>query len=160
MTKPINNLASKKNQKKGKIHLNLFQKVLIFVAFLIISFTILPAVVVLFLGLLPTLTVVVTDTKNINKITTIGCFNISGVMICLNSVFNQFKSPNTFSIIDNIYNIIIMLTAAAIGMILYHVLPDLFAYIFKNSAQHRLKVINSKLEKLKENWANIMPEDR
>ena len=40
MTKPINNLTSKKNPKKSKIHLNLFQKVLIFIAFLIISFTV------------------------------------------------------------------------------------------------------------------------
>ena len=135
-----------------------FQKVLLFVILLIISFRILPAVVVLFLGLLPTITIIVTDTKNINKITTVGCFNIAGVMICLNSLFNQFTSSIKFSINDNIYNIIIMLSAAAFGVFLYYILPDIFVYIFKNSAQYRLKVINSKLEKLKENWDNIIPE--
>ena len=52
-----------------------------------------------------------------------------------------------------------MLAGAAIGALLYYILPDLFAYIFKNSAQHRLKTINAKLEKLSNNWANILPED-
>ena len=137
-----------------------FQKVFLFVLFLAISFKVLPAIVVLFLGLLPTLTIVVTDTKNINKITTVGCFNISGVMICLNNLFNQITAVSKFSITDNIFNIIIMLSGAAIGVVLYYILPDIFVYIFKNSAQHRLKLINAKLEKLKSNWDNLIPEER
>ena len=114
----------------------------------------------MFLGLLPTFTIVVTDTKNINKITTVGCFNLAGIMICLNSIFDQFTSNTKFSILDNIHNIIIMLSAAALGMFLYYILPDIFVYVFKNSAQHRLKIINTKLEKLKETWDNIIPESR
>ena len=110
--------------------------------------------------LLPTLTIVVTDTKNINKITTVGCFNISGVMICLNNLFNQITAVSKFSITDNIFNIIIMLSGAAVGVVLYYILPDIFVYIFKNSAQHRLKLINAKLEKLKSNWDNLIPEQR
>lgn len=159
MMKPISKTPVKKNTKTGLSKLNFFQKLLIFLGFMVVSFTVLPAVVVLFLGLLPTLTVVVTDPKNINKITTVGCFNIAGVMICLNSIFSQFNSGIEFSITNNIFNIVIMLGAAALGVFLYYVLPDLFAFIFKNSAQHRLKVINAKLEKLAENWANILPED-
>ncbi len=160
MSKPINKTSTKKQPKTGMAKLNFFQKFLLFLSFMVVGFTILPAVVVLFLGLLPTLTIVVTDTKNINRITTVGCFNISGVMICLNNIFNQFSSQQPFSIPDNIFNIIIMLTAAAVGVFLYHMLPDLFVFIFKNSAQHRLKVINAKLEKLEKTWANIIPEER
>ena len=85
---------------------------------------------------------------------------MAGVMICLNSLFNQFGSEFEFSILNNIFNIVIMLAAAALGVLLYYLLPDLFVVIFKNSAQHRLKTINSKLEKLTETWANIIPEDR
>jgi hypothetical protein len=159
MMKPTPRNPSKNNQT-GLSKLNFFQKMLIFISLLIIAFTVLPAVVVLLLGLLPTLTVVITDTKNINKITTVGCFNISGVMICLNNLFNQFSSGTSFSLRNNVYDIVIMLLAAAVGVFLYYVLPDLFAYIFKNSAQHRLKVINARLDKLKEHWANIFPENR
>lgn len=158
--KPTPKLPKKKNQKVGLSKMSFFQKLLIFIALLIVSFTVLPAVVVLLFGLLPTLTIVLTDTKNINKITTVGCFNISGVMFCLNSIFQQFTSASGFEIKANIYNIIIMLCASGVGVILYYALPDLFAYIFKNSAQHRLKVINTKLSKLTENWADLNPEDR
>lgn len=155
--KKENKISLKKN-KQSKI--SGFQKVFWFTLLLFISFKVLPAVVVLFLGLLPTFTIVVTDTKNINKITTVGCFNIAGIMICLNSIFDQFTSTAKFSILANIHNIIIMLSAAALGMFLYYILPDIFVYVFKNSAQHRLKIINAKLEKLKETWDNIIPENR
>lgn len=149
----------KKNNKTGLAKLNFFQKFLLFLGVIVIAFTVLPAVVILFLGLLPTLTLVVIDSKNTTKITTIGCFNITGVMICLNSLFHQYNSGVSFSILSNIYNIIIMLACAAVGALLYYILPDLFVFIFKNSAQHRLKTINAKLENLSKNWANILPED-
>ena len=159
MTKPIIKTPSKKSSKADTKKLNFIQKFLLFIALIIVAFTVLPAVVVLFIGLLPSLTVVVTDTKNLNKITTIGCFNIAGIMIRLNDIFVQFTSGIAFSVIDNIFNIIIMLGSAALGVLLYYAVPDLFVFIFKNSAQHRLKVLNSKLEKLSENWSNILPED-
>lgn len=149
-----------KKNKQNTLKFKFFQKLLILLGLIIIAFTILPVVVILFLGLLPTLTVAVTDTKNINKITTVGCFNMAGVMVCLNSLFLQFSSEFEFSILNNIFNIIIMLAAAALGVLFYYLLPDLFVFIFKNSSQHRLKNINAKLEKLTETWANIIPEDR
>lgn len=153
--KPLrtNNTKNKQSSKFG-----FFQKFLILLLLLFISFTILPAVIVLFIGLLPTITTVIVDTKNLNKITIVGCSNITGVMICLNNFFNQYSSGMSFSIQGNIFNIIIMLSSAAVGLFLYYVIPDLFAYIFKNSAQHRLKNINAKLEKLKTQWDNISPE--
>ena len=138
------NKISIKKTKQPKI--SGFQKVFLFVLFLVISFKVLPAIVVLFIGILPTITILLTDTKNINKITTVGCFNISGVMICFNNIFNQITSVANFSITDNIFNIAIMLFAAGLGMFLYYILPDIFVYICKNSAQHRLKIINAKLE--------------
>lgn len=157
--KQVKKLPTPKNNKTGLAKLNIFQKFLLFLGVIVIAFTVLPAVVILFLGLLPTLTLIITDNKNLSKITTIGCFNVSGVMICLNSLFAQFASGVSFSILSNIYNIIIMLSCAALGALLYYTLPELFVFIFKNSAQHRLKTINAKLEKLSQSWANILPED-
>lgn len=148
-----------KNNKVGTSKINSFQKFLISLGLMIVAFTVLPVVVVLFIGFLPTLTAVVTDTKNINKITTIGCLNMSGLIVCLHHIFIQLASGTPFAIRNNITNIIIMLGAAAIGAMLYYVLPDLFAFIFKNSAQHRLKTINHRLNKYAENWSNILPEE-
>ncbi len=153
-------LTSKKDNKVGISKLNSFQKFIIFLGLMVVAFTILPVVVVLFIGLLPTLTAVVTDTKNINKITTIGCLNMSGLIICLHHIFIQLTSGSTFSIREDINDIIIMLSAAAIGALLYYILPDLFAFIFKNSAQHRLKIINARLNRYAENWSNILPDEK
>ena len=153
-------LTSKKDSKVGISKLNSFQKFLIFLGLMIVAFTILPVVVVLFIGLLPTLTAAVTDTKNINKITTIGCLNMSGLIICLHHIFIQLTSGANFSIREDINDIIIMLCAAAIGALLYYILPDLFAFIFKNSAQHRLKIINARLNRYAENWSNILPDEK
>ena len=150
---------SSRKEKNNQSKFNLAQKLLLFLSLIIIIFTVFKPVVILFLGLLPTLTIVLIDTKNINKITTVGCFNVAGLMICLKNLLQQLDQNTAFSIIDNIYNVVIMLTAAAIGVLLYYILPDLFILIFKNSAQHRLKSINAKLEKLKQTWANILPED-
>ena len=149
-----------KKNNTGLSKLNSLGKALVFLCLLFVGFTILPQVVIIVLGLLPTITIVLTETKNINKITTVGCFNVSGVMICLNSFIKQFSEKTPFSIGENITNVIIMLGAAGIGDSLYYILPDIFAIIFKNSAQHRLKTINAKLEKLQQSWANIIPEDR
>lgn len=151
--------TSKQPQKTGKKKLNLFQKIFLFLSLMIVGFTVFPIVIVLAIGLLPTFTIIVTDTKNLTKITTVGCFNMSGVMFCFNNLFNQITSNQFFSVSSNIFNIIIMLGGAALGVVLYYILPDMFVFIFKNSSQHRLKVINSKLEKLAENWANILPEE-
>ncbi len=159
MNKQLLKLPTKKTNKNSKIRLNLLQKIVLLLAFMLLSFTVLPVMVVLGIGILPTITIMITDTKNINKITTIGCFNFSGVILSFCSIFGQFEQGVEFSIAANIFNIIIMLGAAGIGFIFYYILPDIFVFIYKSSAQHRLKTINSKLEKLANTWANIIPND-
>ncbi len=159
MNKPSIKLPASKTSKPSKKKLNIFQKIFLFLSFMIVGFTVFPIVIVLAIGLLPTLTIIVTDTKNLNKITTVGCFNMAGVMICLNNFFTQISNDQAFAISANIFNIILMLGGAALGVILYYILPDLFVFIFKNSSQHRLKVINNKLDKLAETWANVLPEE-
>ena len=69
------------------------------------------------------------------------------------NIFNQFDLDQAFSIVSNIFNLIIMLGAAAVGAIIYYELPNLFVMISKASSQHRLKVIDARLEKLSQDWA-------
>ena len=114
---PIN---PRKKNSVGLSKLNSIQKFLIIVGMILFSFTILPVVVVLFIGLLPTLTVVIVDTKNTHKITTVGCFNVSGIVIFLHHLYLQQFSGEPFYISENIYNIVIMLGAAALGLFLYY----------------------------------------
>ena len=112
MKSPKSNIQ---NRQQSTSKLGFFGKFLIFFCLLFVGFTILPQVIVIGLGLLPTLTIVLTETKNINKITTVGCFNVAGVMICLNSFIAQYNENRPFLINENITNLIIMMAAAAVG---------------------------------------------
>lgn len=148
-------IAKKENKKPGNPlkKLSLFQKILLVLGLLVLIFTALPAVIIVLIGLLPSITVLLTDSKNATKLTVIGCFNLSGVFICLMNIFNQFDLDQAFSIVSNIFNLIIMLGTAAVGAIIYYELPNLFVMISKASSQHRLKVIDARLEKLSQDWA-------
>ena len=45
-----------------------------------------------------------------------------------------------------------MLSSAAIGLIIYSELPNLFLFFSRISAQRRLENINKRLEKMAEEW--------
>lgn len=148
MIKPL----PRKEPKKPAFKFNLLQKILILLVLVILALTALPVVVILLIGLLPTLTVLLTDSKNTGKLTIVGCFNLAGIFICLTDIFNQYSVSHSISILSNIFNIVIMLGAAALGMVLYYELPNLFVLIFKSSAQRRLRSIDAKLEKIAADW--------
>ena len=130
--------------------LTLMQKIMLVIGVLIAIFTTLPVMVVLLIGLLPTFTIMVTDRKNTNKLIIVGCFNLAGVFIYLFHVINNFTVRDAFFILSDIFNLIIMLGSAGLGLIVYMEVPNLFIYISKVAAEKRLKTIDSNLQKLAE----------
>ncbi len=137
---------------KGTLHFTTMQKVLLLMLILIIMMTTMPLLVVLFIGLLPTFTVLIIDPKNINKLIIIGCFNLAGVFVYLFNVLQNYSVNNAFYIFSDVFNIILMLGSAAIGLIIYYQVPMLFVYIAKVTNQQHISNIDSHLEKLKELW--------
>lgn len=138
--------------KRKKKSLTTMQKLLLLLALLLAVITALPAVIIILIGLLPTLTILITDPKNTNKLVIVGCFNLAGVFIFMMNIANHFSLQNAFFIVTNIFNLIIMLGSAAIGLIIYCEIPNLFIFTTKISAQKRLKSIDARLEKLSEEW--------
>lgn len=132
--------------------LSFFQKVLLTIGLLLLVLTALPAVVITLIGLLPSITVMLTDPKNTAKLTVVGGFNLAGVFICLMNIFSQFDLSQAFSILGNIFNLIIMLGSAALGVIMYYELPNLFIMLSRLFATRRLKSIDSRLEDLSADW--------
>ncbi len=133
-------------------NLSVMQKTLLFFGLFILIVTTLPAVLVLFIGLLPTFTVLITDPKNSNKLVIVGSFNLAGVFVYLLHVVNNFTLHQAFSVVGDIFNLIIMLGTAALGLIIYYEVPNLFIFISRLSSKKRLKKIDAKLEKLAEEW--------
>lgn len=139
-------------QRPAYMRLTLIQKILLAAGLLIAILTTLPVMVVLLIGLLPTFTIMVTDKTNTSKLIIVGCFNLAGVFIYLFHVINNFTVRDAFFILSDIFNLIIMLGSAGLGLIVYLEVPNLFIYLSKVAAQKRLKTIDTNLEKLTEDW--------
>ncbi len=140
--------------KKTPFKLSLVQKLVLLLGLLILAFVALPVVIIMIIGLLPTLTILLLDTKNINKLIIVGCFNMAGVFICMVNLFSQYTSGVNVTILNNVFNIVIMLGGAALGMIVFFELPNLFVSISRASAQRRLHNIDAKLEKFSADWGH------
>lgn len=138
--------------------LNRFQKLLLVLGIGLLAYHALPAVIVILIGLLPTLTILLTDPKNTLKLTIVGCFNLAGVFFCLMNIIHQFDLNQAFYILGNIFNLIIMLGAAALGVIIYYELPNLFLSVSRVNTVKRLTIINNKLQKLSDDWGTDAPE--
>ena len=152
--KKENNKKPLINLKKSYSKLSIAQKMLLFIGLMFIVISTLPAVMVLLIGLLPTFTILITDPKNTDKLVIVGSFNLAGVFIYLMSVINSFTLHNAFFIVGDIFNLIIMLGSAGLGLVAYYEIPNLFILISKASAQKRLKTIDVKLAHLAEDWGS------
>ncbi len=138
--------------------LNVFQKALLIVFFILICIISFPIVLILIFGLLPTLTILFVDKKNYDKQLIVGCFNIAGVFFYLFGLLNKFSIGQQNDIADNIFMVILMLGSAALGLVLYNELPNFYAYVYKLLSARKIDKINAKLEKLKEDWGDeIVP---
>lgn len=151
-TNPIRPLRRPPAPKGYGVRLNIFQKILLSLALLIAVVTTLPVMVVLLIGLLPTFTVLITDKTNTNKLIIVGCFNLAGVFIYLFHVISNFTIRDAFFIFSDIFNLIIMLGSAGLGLIVYLEVPNLFIYLYKIMAEKRLKTIDAQLDKLAQDW--------
>ena len=152
------NNKTKSKLKKSFSKLSMVQKWILLIGLGFIIVSTLPAVLVLLIGLLPTFTILITDPKNTNKLVIVGSFNLAGVFIYLMSIMNNFTIHDAFSIVGDIFNLIIMLGSAGLGLILYYEIPNLFIFISKASSQKRLKNIDEKLQKLGEDWGTELIE--
>ena len=138
--------------------LNLFQKAALIILFILICIISFPIVLILIFGLLPTLTILFVDKKNYDKQLIVGCFNIAGVFFYLFGLLNKFSVGQQNDIADNIFMTILMLGSAALGLVLYNELPNFYAYLYKIISTRRIDKINTRLEKLKEDWGEeIVP---
>ena len=149
--KPINNTSSNRGFFRN---MSVFQKWGMLITLLIFLTATLPFTIVLLIGMLPTITILMTDPRNNPKLIIVGCFNLAGVFVYILDIISNFSISYAFVVVTNIFNLIIMLSSAAIGLIIYSELPNLFLFFSRISTQKRLENINKKLEKLTEEWGD------
>lgn len=143
----------KQNSKKT-VRMSNTQKFLLLLMIIIALVTTLPILVVLLIGLLPTFTLMVVDIKNINKLIIVGCFNLAGVFVYMFNLLKNFSLDSALFIFNDIFNMILMLGSAGIGLVVYYEIPKLFIYIAKASNQKHIANIDSRIEKMQETWGS------
>lgn len=148
------------NFKKSFKSLSFARKSLLFIFLAILASSILPVIIVILIGLLPTITILFTDSKNSAKLVIVGCFNLSGLFVYLINLIHQYNMDSAFSILGDVFNMIIMLGSAALGFLIYYEMPNLFAYIAQNTSQRRLVSIDKELEKISEEWGNKLIDEQ
>lgn len=146
------NTRPKNNISQSFKSLSLGRKMLLAVFLTIIASSALPILIVLLIGLLPTITILLIDPKNSAKLVIIGCFNISGLFVYLVNLLNQMNLDYAITLVGNVFNMIIMLGSAALGFVLYYEMPNLFVMMSKSSSQRRLIAIDKQLNKISEEW--------
>ena len=136
------------------------QKIMLLALIPVAGFSILPVIFVLLIGLLPTLTIMITDGGNSNKLAIVGCFNVAGAFIYLFDMIENYGAPISEGINGNVFNLIIMLGSAAFGILVYKELPSLFIAMYKSSAQKKLKNIEDRLTEISEIWGEgVVPKN-
>ena len=125
---------------------------MLLILLIVASLTTLPILVVLIVGLLPTFTLLIIDGKNINKLIVVGCFNIAGVFTYMFNMISNFSMDNAMFIFSDIFNMILMLGSAGIGLIVYYEVPQLFIYLARTSNQKQITSIENKVAKMQEVW--------
>lgn len=151
----MKSLKKKETPNKFKESFNTLsvgRKILLFFFLGIMAIITLPAFLLLLVGLLPTITILITDPKNANKLIIVGAFNMAGVFMYLIGVLSEFTLGHTLAVLSNIFNLVIMFGSAAVGFIIYIEVPNLFLFLHKISAKRRLTGIENKLTKLTEEW--------
>jgi len=149
-----NNLNPKPKPRNHFNAMSRAQKLLLIMLIPIAGFSILPIIFVLHIGLLPTLTIMVVDGNNSSKLTIVGCFNVAGAIVYIFGIIGGSELFRTEGLGGSIFSLIIMLGAAAIGLFLYHELPNLFTFIYKSSFQRYLKNIDDQLAQISETWGS------
>ena len=124
----------------------------IFISFVMFLFP--QSVILLFIGLLPTLVAFIID-KAPKKYSTfcVGAMNITGVFF---SMLKLWAGNNTIShaieIITNVFDLIIMYAAASFGWLLYIAIPPVVNALLAVVAQHRITLLRSRQRELIQEW--------
>ncbi|MBT3990297.1 MAG: hypothetical protein HON14_07630 [Rhodospirillaceae bacterium] len=120
----------------------------------IVMFAFPESIILLFIGLLPTLVAFIID-KSSKKYSTfcVGAMNITGVFPSLLELWaGQNTIGHAIQIITNVFDLIVMYAAASFGWLLYIAIPPVVNALLAVVAQHRITQLRSRQRELIGEW--------
>ncbi len=126
----------------------------------IVIFAFPESVILLFLGLLPTLVALIVD-KTPRKYSTfcVGSMNITGVFPSMLELWaGQNNISHAIDIITNVFDLIVMYAAATFGWLLFMAIPPVVNGLLAVVAQHRIAQLRARQRELIKEWGDeIIP---
>lgn len=138
-----------KKKKGGKLGLILF-----FILFSLSAPFLMPTLTLLLVGLLPTFVALLTDNDPHKSATaSIGAMNLAGLTPFLIDLWVKGQTMgNTFAILHDPSNWLIILGAAGVGQLIVFAVPQAMTSLTIVRAEGRLKLLKHNLEQLKASW--------
>ncbi|MDE2030213.1 MAG: hypothetical protein KGI97_06580 [Alphaproteobacteria bacterium] len=141
--------GGKPKKKGGKA-----KTILIMVALGIATPFMLPTVVLLLIGMIPTYIAFATDDDpQKSGAVSVGAMNFAGVVPFIIQLWQQGQTiPDAFRILATANDWLIILGAAGIGQLVVYAVPQAIATLTLTHAETRIKHLKKNLETLKEFW--------
>lgn len=111
-----------------------------------------PTLMIFLVGLMPTLTIVITDKKNTKKIFCIGGFNFAGIVPVVIQVINEYSLSGSLNLTMEPFNLLLMYGLSALGAGLYYILPNQLVIVYKLINKGKLETIKKRIEYLVNEW--------
>lgn len=136
-------------------------KILLFFT-MVVAFVFLPATIVVLVGLLPTIVTAITDRNPSKSATvTVGSMNVAGIVPALFRLFQQnYSIPGAVAIISDYTTVIVMYSAALIGIVIYNNVTPLVSLAIYRRARLRLREIEKRQKMLKDVWGEDVAQGR
>lgn len=114
----------------------------------------LPSMMLLVVGMTPTLAAMLTDRRREKYATLcVGCMNFTGVLPYMIELWTQDHSyDHAFTIIANPFTWLVMFGAAAIGWAIYFVAPGIVGMFIAMRADQRVQRLRRRQRDLVEEW--------
>ena len=114
----------------------------------------LPTVVLILIGLIPTYVALATDNDpQKSGAVSVGAMNFAGILPFILDLWKKGQTlPNAFHVLGEPNTWLIILGASAIGQLVVYAIPQAIATLTLTSAETRVKLLKKNLEALKEAW--------
>lgn len=128
---------------------------------LLILFMFFPALlIILSIGMMPTLGAVISDpTSNRAQATCVGFCNISGLVPALHQLYlNHFSLASAYIIIHDEFYLLYILGISAMGWALFFIIPSIAVSMYKTRDKVYLIRMMKRYKDLKEIWGDALPD--
>ena len=114
----------------------------------------LPTVLILGIGMLPTLAAMITDLRNEKYATLcVGCMNFTGVLPFMIRLWTEGHSyDQAFTVIADPFTWLVMYGAAALGWAIYFVAPGIVGMFIGMRTEQRIQRLRRRQRDLVEEW--------